>query len=186
MSEKYDQYLEEHISNVLKSFKVLWEVLTPEWFQEKGLDLTLINYTLTEHDRSKYDSHEYEAYDNYFYPEENEPQDKELVDRQFDYAWLRHIYLNPHHWQHWILRKDDGSTTALDMPPLYILEMICDWMSFSVKRNSPFEFVNFYNENVDNNRIELSENTKALVDEIIDRYTIYLEMHPDIFEKILS
>ena len=184
MSEAYDKYLEEHISNVLKAFKILWEALTPEWFESKGLSLTLMNYVLTEHDKSKYSKDEYDAYDEYFYPSEDNSKSKEEIQRDFDYAWLNHIHNNPHHWQYWVLREDDGDTKVLDMALQEVINMICDWMSFSIKRNSPFEWINFYNENIEKDKILLGENTKKLVEDVIEKYTIYIQENPQIFETI--
>lgn len=45
----------------------------------------------------------------------------------FNRAWLAHQHRSPHHWQHWVLRNDDGTTVALPMPHHYVLEMLCDW-----------------------------------------------------------
>ena len=46
----------------------------------------------------------------------------------FNLAWLKHQHRNPHHWQYWILREDDGGTFPLPMPTPYRLEMLCDWI----------------------------------------------------------
>ena len=32
-----------------------------------------------------------------------------------------------HHWQHWVLREDDGGTKILEMPARARNEMLCDW-----------------------------------------------------------
>lgn len=53
---------------------------------------------------------------------------KEEVDSDFDYAWNLHQKRNRHHWQFWILLKDDGSQIPLSMPYRDRLEMVCDWM----------------------------------------------------------
>ena len=47
--------------------------------------------------------------------------------RPFNIAWLKHIHRNPHHWQYWILREDDGDTIPLPMPEIYMREMLADW-----------------------------------------------------------
>lgn len=54
-------------------------------------------------------------------------QRHERVMHEFDVAWLKHQHRNPHHWQHWVLRNDNGSTVALAMPAKYIGEMVSDW-----------------------------------------------------------
>jgi hypothetical protein len=46
----------------------------------------------------------------------------------FRAAWLHHQHRNPHHWQHWVLRQDDGLLVALQMPEPFVREMVADWM----------------------------------------------------------
>jgi hypothetical protein len=50
------------------------------------------------------------------------------VEYAFDRAWLHHQRRNKHHWQYWVLRNDDGTTRALQMPEKYAREMVADWM----------------------------------------------------------
>lgn len=45
---------------------------------------------------------------------------------EFQRAWLHHQRLR-HHWQAWILLGDAGSQRALEIPELFIREMIADW-----------------------------------------------------------
>lgn len=51
----------------------------------------------------------------------------EGVNARFDAAWLHHQHYNKHHWQHWVLRNDDGDTRILPMPDTYRREMVADW-----------------------------------------------------------
>lgn len=101
---------------------------------------------IRKHDASKYDREEYEAYDAYFYGN----QSYEVVE-DFKYAWLHHIHNNPHHWQYWILNNDDPDEgeVILDMPDCYIIEMICDWWSFSWKKGNLDEIFAWYDERKD-------------------------------------
>jgi Family of unknown function (DUF5662) len=60
----------------------------------------------------------------------------------FNVAWLHHQHRSPHHWQHWVLRNDDGSTVALEMPKRFAAEMLCDWIGagkaiMGAKANTP-------------------------------------------------
>lgn len=55
------------------------------------------------------------------------PLTRERVDAEFDRAWLHHQHANDHHWQHYVLRLDDGGTTALEMPEDCAREMLADW-----------------------------------------------------------
>lgn len=85
------------------------------------------------HDWSKFRPTEWNPYVRYFYGEQPSPRDKTgaydplKVGEDFDFAWLSHQHLNPHHHQHWVLRGDDGTLKALPMLHEYLLEMLADW-----------------------------------------------------------
>lgn len=49
-----------------------------------------------------------------------------IDDGSFDEAFLHHIHNNKHHWQHWVLHPG----RPVEMPYVYIAEMVADWMSF--------------------------------------------------------
>lgn len=121
------------------------------------------------HDESKFSNEEYDAYDKYFYGGNRSYE----VRNDFDKAWLHHIHNNPHHWQHWVLLRDDGDIEALDMPMYYIIEMICDWWSFSWNDGDLFEIFTWYGENKD--IIKLSTWTKITVENILDMMKTILE-----------
>lgn len=92
------------------------------------------------HDWSKFLPREFIPYARYFYgtwleweqakrlqcyPEE---LTKECIEFAFDKAWLMHQHRNSHHWQHHVLRQDDGETKVLMMPIRDIYEMVSDWI----------------------------------------------------------
>lgn len=56
------------------------------------------------------------------------PKCKDFSTFEFDLAWLKHQHRNKHHWQHWLLKKDNGNTVAMEMPTAYVIEMVCDWI----------------------------------------------------------
>ena len=155
----YEQYLEQHIDNVSKGFGWLYENL-PEIFD--GYDADYIGSIVTKHDTSKYDDEEYFAYCEYFYGEKTAE-----VELEFDYAWLHHQHNNPHHWQHWLLREDDGSIKALKMPYEYVVEMIVDWWAFSWKNNNLYEIFQWYADNTE--KQQFHEETKIQVEDILNR-----------------
>lgn len=160
MSEKYDEYIESHRANVAKAYKWLNAKL-PNIFppDEKG---NIEHQCIFAHDESKYDQDEYEAYDNYFYGNRS----YDVVDK-FNYAWLAHIHKNPHHWQHWILINDDPEEgeKILDMPDCYIIEMICDWWSFSWKSGDLIEIFDWYEKH--SKYMKLSQYTRQKVEDIL-------------------
>jgi len=74
------------------------------------------------HDLSKFHPVEWFPYQNSFYGKRT-PE----VRKAFDRAWLRHQRINKHHWQYWVVLRDDKTPQPLEMPIDYAIEMICDW-----------------------------------------------------------
>src|SRR5579884_881616 len=108
-----------------------------------GLQVKAPLWRLIIHDWSKFDPREWRPYATFFYAPKPvghvahmgshyQAQVIRQVEAQrqadFDRAWLRHQHRNPHHWQHWVLRFDDGRTEALPMPNRLVKEMVADWM----------------------------------------------------------
>lgn len=164
MSAEYDKYLNEHRKNVMEG---------RQWLHRHGIALCY-SYSsfkrIMGHDSSKFDEAEYDAYDKYFYGEKT-PEVKEA----FDFAWLHHIHNNPHHWQYWVLINDDESdgTKALMMPYTYVVEMICDWWSFSWKTGNLYEIFDWYESHKE--RMILHEDTRKLVEEILHDIRVELD-----------
>lgn len=163
MSNAYDEYLREHKEGVAKGLNWL-ETNLPDIFT--GLDLvSLRDQICVDHDASKSTVAEYDAYDKYFYGKNKSYE----VVQNFNYAWLHHIHRNPHHWQYWVLINDEPGrgTVVLDMPYDYILEMICDWWSFSWKKGELYEIFSWYNQH--KAYIQMSAKTRATVEDILDK-----------------
>lgn len=168
MSKEYNAYIREHRANVRRGFD--WML---EHFRNtlEVIGIGDIEYLIDHHDYSKESEDEYAAYDNYFYGG-NRSFD---VVRDFNFAWLHHIHNNPHHWQHWVLTNDDpeNGSVGLDMSAKYIIEMICDWWSFSWKTGNLFEIFNWYEKHKD--YMILSEETRTFVETFLARMKIILE-----------
>lgn len=165
MSAQYDLYLQRHRNNVHKGF---------EWIQENLPELLVDGVawqTEFAHDASKNEPDEYEAYDRYFYGNNKSYQ----VVQDYRRAWLLHLHRNPHHWQHWVLINDDPKEgeIALDMPYNYILEMICDWWTFSWQKGNLNEIFNWYDEHKD--YMKMSPKTRKTVDGILRKMKQKLE-----------
>lgn len=145
MSLAYCNYLEQHINNVNRGV---------QWFLENRPDilrdfgLSVDDMHICGHDQSKFSVEEFTAYDKYFYGKERTAEVKE----NFNHAWLHHIHHNPHHWQYWVLIHDEPNepTEALEMPSIYILEMVCDWWAFSWAKGDLTEIFKWYDEHKDN------------------------------------
>lgn len=158
MSVEYDDYLDKHRNNVKKG--LLWLI---DHFPEIGAIVD--KSAFDDHDQSKDNSDEYCAYDAYFYSRNRSNR----VVKDFEYAWLEHIHRNPHHWQHWVLHHDDPDkpVTVLDMPYHYIIEMICDWWSFSWASGNLYEIFDWYEKHKDH--MQLGKRTRITVETMLDR-----------------
>lgn len=167
MSVKYDQYLENHKSNVAKGFYWLRENLPEVVESNDSFEWQIC----MNHDTSKSDPEEYDAYDKYFYGGNR----SYAVVQDFRKAWLRHIHMNPHHWQHWILINDDPGEgmIIMDMPRVYIVEMICDWWAFSWAKENLNEIFAWYDEHKD--YMKLSDNTRKTVEDILNKIKSKIE-----------
>jgi len=153
MSQEYTQYIVEHKANVEKAFR--W-IVDHDIFEDCEIPVNVVS-----HDLSKYSAEEYKAYDDYFYGRRTKE-----VEKAFDYAWLHHIHSNPHHWQYWVLKHDDGPEEALEMPLEYVVEMICDWWSFSFKTGNLYEIFDWYKKH---KGMVLHKNTRKLVEDTLDK-----------------
>lgn len=80
----------------------------------------------------------------------------------FDRAWLHHIHANPHHHQHWVLRNDDGTTRALEIPDAVVRELCADWASAGKCITGKWEFMEWYSKNKD--KMILHPNTRSKVE----------------------
>lgn len=162
MSTQYDLYLEQHRLNVAKGYEWMYKNL-PEILD---YDMSKLEHQICfNHDASKIELDEYIAYDQYFYGNNKSYQ----VVQDFNYAWLLHIHRNPHHWQYWVLVNDDPKEgiVCLDMSYNYIIEMICDWWSFSWSNESPYDIFTWYDDHKE--YIKLSENTRKTVEHILNK-----------------
>ena len=172
MSVQYDNFLTEHKENIAKGFRWLQENI-PEVIED-GFEWQIC----FNHDASKTDPEEYDAYDAYFYGNNRSYS----VVQNFKKAWLRHIHNNPHHWQHWILINDEPKEgmVVIDMPYIYVVEMICDWWSFSWKKGDLNEIFGWYEDRKD--YMKLSANTRRSVEYILGKMKDKLE-EKDIDER---
>jgi hypothetical protein len=144
--QDYTNYIIEHKNNVIAAF----EQIRPKIEAILPSLIPALEKIISEHDKSKWLPDEYNAYADHFYRGTG-------TQKEFDRAWLLHIHRNPHHWQHWLLKEDNGNTKALDMPFIYIIEMICDWHSFSAKKPESTAF-NWFKDN--KYKMVLSEQTE--------------------------
>lgn len=178
-NDMYDNYLKNHKLNVTKAYNWIRENLPDltdeDNFVEESSYYGELEEIIHQHDNSKYkkipDSEnyydlkcEYDAYAEYFYGNQSE-------DNVFDFnqAWLSHIHSNPHHWQHWVLLNDEDEPQIqpLDMPYVFIVEMICDHWSFSWASEDLTEIFYWYESHKD--KMMLSTKTRKTYENILFR-----------------
>jgi hypothetical protein len=110
-------------------WRYLVYVVRHKWFVLlAGMKTGAPMWRLLIHDLSKFGRREWGPYVSIFY---GPPSDTAEISVSralaFDRAWLHHQHANPHHWQHWILRQDDGDVKVLRMPAALVREMVADW-----------------------------------------------------------
>ena len=156
--EEYKKYIEEHKERVKQYADWLKENL-PELFN--NIDQDAFNEIIQEHDDSKFEEPEFEAYAQKFYGKQDiNGKPLEYVPG-FDEAWKHHWTHNEHHPEFWL---------GEDMPYIYVLEMLCDWGSFSIASGDMKELSKYYYEQAkDDKEKDLSDNTKIIIEEILEK-----------------
>ena len=146
-----EKYINEHIERVQQFADWLKEKV-PELFDE--VDIDVFDDLIKEHDESKFSEEEFEPYAQKWFNNSGKTP-------EYEAAWKHHWMNNEHHPECWL---------GEDMPLIYILEMICDWGSFSIKSGDMRELSDFYYTKArDDEEKNLSDNTKAIIEEIISK-----------------
>ena len=156
----------------MRYFKYLAYVIRHRWF----VMLECFQYGLLwqglVHDLDKFLPDEFIPYARFFHnPDGSKRQIRDKTgyykpddtgDPAFDFAWFLHQARNPHHWQYWILPKDDGTIKPVCMPRRYVLEMLCDWRGAGRAQGTPNTQA-WYAKNKD--KLILHPTTRQLVEE---------------------
>jgi len=143
------------------------------------------------HDLSKFLPDEFLPYANYFYgkrgKEVRENRKKsggyykpyQTGDEKFDFAWLKHQKRNRHHWQWWILPKDDDGTIIMPMKEVDWREMICDWRGAGRAQGYGDNTAAWYEEHKE--KMVLHEDTREKIE--LELSKIYCEEAIEMVEK---
>ena len=147
--------------------KYLSYILRHKWFVFlAGLSTHAPLWRLVIHDWSKFLPCEWCPYVEEFYgawrTRANKYPSDDDIHRRFDAAWLHHQHLNPHHWQHWVLREDSGKLKVLEMPERLWREMVADWMGAGRAITGHWEVEAWYARNRET--IQLAPDTRRKVD----------------------
>lgn len=149
--KEYRDYILAHQARVEKFADWLLEHC-PEVLDE--VDPDVFWDLIAEHDESKFSEEEFEPYAQKWFGDG-------IKTPEYEEAWKHHWMNNEHHPEYWL---------GEDMPYIYILEMLCDWGSFSIDKGDLSELSDFYyNKAKDDPEKNLSEKTKTIIEEIIEK-----------------
>lgn len=153
----------------MKYWKYLSYIVRHKWFvfiEACKLGIPLLGLF---HDLSKFSPDEWMPYMNYFYGKKPVQRDKtgyykptETEDKAFDFAWLLHQKRNKHHWQWWVLPKDDGGLVIMPMEDKYRREMLADWKGAGKAQGYGDNTVEWYKKNKD--KMQLHSETRVWIE----------------------
>jgi hypothetical protein len=147
--EEYKQYVVDHKARVEQFADWLLEHC-PEVLDE--VDPDIFWDLIKAHDESKFSEEEFEPYAQKWFGDKKKT-------REYELAWEHHWSNNEHHPEYWL---------GEDMPYIYILEMLCDWGSFSIASGDLGELSEFYyNKAKEDTEKNLSEATKEIIEDIL-------------------
>lgn len=134
-------------------------------------EINLLKYNLFIHDLSKFSVNESIAYCYYF--GEHEDKNHKEFKKHFNIAWNHHKKNNKHHPEYWISVNKKGKSEFLDMPYIYVIEMVCDWLGAGKTYGNTMEeylkkeLHNFY----------FSKKTGELLYDVLSEINILTKMH---------
>jgi hypothetical protein len=113
------------------------------------------------HDISKFTPNEFIPYAQKFYSNKKD----EITETKWKYAWLNHQHKNKHHWNYWIVNQEKRE--ALPMPRKYLIEMWCDWRSFSRKWGRRVKEADLTEKMIKSEGVILHPKTRQELEELI-------------------
>ncbi len=160
----------------MKHLKYLRYIIRHKWFVALACFREGLWWRGIKHDWSKFLPSEWFPYAEFFYGTRYTSDQKrqcfnvtgsllpteESMEADFNKAWLMHQHRNSHHWQHHVLRNDDGTTQLLEMPRNDVIEMLCDWEGAGIAINGKVDTLAWYTKNRD--KIQLNMATRDFVD----------------------
>jgi hypothetical protein len=124
-TRKYLDYIEEHVLNVQKAWKVMQEKCKHMRFISDDLFYHSLNSEIEFHDISKLSEHEFVQYRKTFFPTGKENK------RELGEAWEHHKDNNTHHWENWSMNTN--CTWHPDDWEADCAHMVLDWMAMGYK-----------------------------------------------------
>lgn len=193
----YLTYIDEHITNVGKAYKILFEKpFTEVDSQELQIPVGELNKArlkakeaIQTHDESKYSDEEFDGYRAHFFRTTDEQNkydtDKEfklINDENYEEAWEHHYKNNDHHPKYWKfvdivdgrkVKVNEEKSEATEMPLYAILHMLCDWQAMSIKFNNKVS--EWYATKATEEKEDMNPNTKVIVDRFVEWIKNYKE-----------
>ena len=118
------------------------------------------------HDLSKFSWTEFSESVKFYQEGKSSPIVAAKKAQGYSLAWQHHKGRNPHHYEHWTDKYDDG-TIALKMPFKYILELIADYLgagrAYQGKDFTPEKEYKWWKNLIDNKDIMMHEETKYFI-----------------------
>lgn len=159
---EYKKYVNNHIQYVKKAYDYIKKNL-PEIFDRLEISMNEMNKRIEEHDKSKFSKEEFTPYADHWFGVKRDgkwgPKDDKSLE--YDAAWKHHYETNGHHEEYWGKNKD--------MPYSYILELLCDWLSFSIKKGRIDEISEFWKNKKNEKSVYMSQKTIKTIDELIKK-----------------
>lgn len=106
------------------------DLLINNYFNKDEAEAFIENLVI--HDLSKFSANEAFGYAMY---DRKTGSGKET----FEKAWHHHKMNNPHHPEHWFNPDRSGNLEPIPMPPIYVMEMIADWIGAGKTYGSTLE-----------------------------------------------
>lgn len=122
-------------------------------------------YRLVIHDWSKFTPTEWFPYATHFYgPDRGTPNRK--GSEVFVLGWHHHVHWNKHHWNYWALVGNSGVVKALQMPEIYVREMVADWMGAGRGIDGTYDPMTWFAKN--EWKMELHSETRKRVNALLE------------------
>ena len=170
--EEYINYIKTHVENVKSAYNEYFIPLIDQELDLKScsneefqLALKQATANIVLHDESKYSNEEFTPYRIRFYPTVKETlalKDADIAKQQeenFLEAWKHHYTNNPHHPKYWV---NEETGEIRDMELRYIIEMLCDWLSFGD------DIRVWYSKSAEREKNSMSIRTKEIVEELME------------------
>lgn len=147
-----------------RNLKYLAYLIKHKWYvYVAGTVLKVPYWRLLIHDWTKFLPSEWIPYAHTFYTFSGLPQYDEHP--KFSGAWNHHQKANKHHWQYWVLMKDQGGYETLEIPEVYVREMVADWAGAGRAITGKWQVHTWYELN--KKKMKIHPKTKKLINELL-------------------